>query len=46
VEEAGGIVTDLQGGFFTLDAPHVLAANDLIHPRLLAALKEARGRNG
>jgi len=46
VEEAGGIVTDLQGGFFTLDAPHVVAANDLIHPRLLAALKEARGRNG
>ncbi len=44
VEEAGGVVTDLQGGVFTLDAPHVVAANDLIHPQLLEALKKAGNR--
>ena len=31
VEEAGGLVTDLGGGPFHLQAPHMLASNGLIH---------------
>jgi myo-inositol-1(or 4)-monophosphatase len=41
VEEAGGVVTDLFGHPFHLHSPHLIAANDLIHPeisRLLAAI--------
>jgi myo-inositol-1(or 4)-monophosphatase len=40
VEEAGGIVSDLQGDPFNLHSPHILASNGLIHAdisRLLAA---------
>jgi myo-inositol-1(or 4)-monophosphatase len=39
VEEAGGVVTDLQGDPFALHLPHILASNGLIHTemsRLLA----------
>jgi myo-inositol-1(or 4)-monophosphatase len=39
VEEAGGVVTDLQGDPFALHSPHILASNGLIHAemsRLLA----------
>ncbi len=34
VEEAGGVVTDLQGGPFTLISPHILASNGLIHAEM------------
>lgn len=40
VEEAGGTVTDLRGGPFSLHSPDILASNGLIHDeisRLLAA---------
>jgi len=43
IQEAGGIVTDLQGGLFALQVPHVAASNGRIHAQLLAALKAARG---
>jgi len=31
VEEAGGVVTDLAGGAYNLNSPHILATNGLIH---------------
>lgn len=34
VQEAGGIVTDLQGGPFSLTSPNILASNGLIHAEM------------
>lgn len=39
VEEAGGIVTSLDGSVFRLDAPGVVASNGHVHEELLAALQ-------
>jgi myo-inositol-1(or 4)-monophosphatase len=39
VEEAGGRVTNLSGGAFTLDAPHIVASNGRIHESMIAALR-------
>ncbi|EME70115.1 fructose-1 6-bisphosphatase [Paramagnetospirillum caucaseum] len=43
VKEAGGYVTDFQGGSKMLDNGEVLAANDHLHQPLLKLLKTARG---
>jgi myo-inositol-1(or 4)-monophosphatase len=42
VEEAGGRVTDLDGGPVILDAPRIVATNGRVHAELLAALHEIR----
>ena len=39
VREAGGFVSDLDGGSRALDSGHILAANDTLHPQLLKLLK-------
>ena len=39
VREAGGFVSDLDGGSRALDAGHILAANETLHPQLLKLLK-------
>jgi myo-inositol-1(or 4)-monophosphatase len=44
VEEAGGRVTNLEGGPLDLDAPSVVASNGRIHDEMLAVLKEVRRR--
>jgi myo-inositol-1(or 4)-monophosphatase len=44
VEEAGGRVTDLDGGTLDLDAPRIVASNGLIHEQMLAVLKEIQPR--
>jgi myo-inositol-1(or 4)-monophosphatase len=41
VEEAGGRVTNLDGGPYHLYAPHILASNGTIHPALLDLLRQA-----
>jgi myo-inositol-1(or 4)-monophosphatase len=41
VREAGGFVSDLDGGPRALDAGHILAANEALHPMLLKLLKAA-----
>jgi myo-inositol-1(or 4)-monophosphatase len=41
VREAGGYVTDLDGGEAMLDKGHIIAGNEAIHRDLLRALKEA-----
>jgi myo-inositol-1(or 4)-monophosphatase len=41
VREAGGFVSDLDGGERALEAGHILAANDTLHPMLLKLLKAA-----
>jgi len=46
VQEAGGVVTGLQGGDYALGSPHIAASNGRIHAELLAAIKEAQGRAG
>ncbi len=46
VQEAGGVVTDLQGEAYALGSPHVTASNGRIHAELLAAIKKAQGRAG
>jgi myo-inositol-1(or 4)-monophosphatase len=43
VKEAGGYVTDFQGGSKMLDNGEVLAANDHLHQPLLKLLRTARG---
>jgi myo-inositol-1(or 4)-monophosphatase len=43
LEEAGGRITDLQGGPLDIDRPRVVASNGRIHDQLLAVLKEIRG---
>lgn len=40
VREAGGIVTDLNGGPHRLDSPHVLASNGFIHDEMLGVFKK------
>lgn len=35
LEEAGGVVTDLSGGPYRIDAPNILATNGLIHAEML-----------
>lgn len=41
VREAGGQVTDLQGGSFSLERREVLATNGLLHPEMVAVLRAA-----
>ena len=41
VREAGGVVTDLDGGAGALDGGHILAANETLHPQVLKLLKDA-----
>ena len=41
VREAGGVVSDLDGGTRALDSGHILAANEALHPQLLKLLKDA-----
>jgi myo-inositol-1(or 4)-monophosphatase len=42
VEEAGGRVTNLQGGPLDLDAPSIVATNGRIHEAMLGVLRETR----
>jgi myo-inositol-1(or 4)-monophosphatase len=39
VREAGGFVSDLDGGARALDAGHILASNEALHPQLLKLIK-------
>ncbi len=41
VREAGGFVTDINGGRRMLETGHLIAANDRLHGRMLGVLKEA-----
>jgi myo-inositol-1(or 4)-monophosphatase len=41
VREAGGYITDLDGGDAVLQKGHVAAGNEFIHRELLRLLKEA-----
>tara|TARA_E500000178_G_C17015379_1_gene752649 strand:+ start:1696 stop:2493 length:798 start_codon:yes stop_codon:yes gene_type:complete len=41
VREAGGIVTDIQGGGDVVATGHIAAANDAVHPQLIKLLKQA-----
>jgi len=41
VREAGGFVSDLEGGSRALDAGHILVANETLHPQLLKLLKNS-----
>jgi len=41
VKEAGGVVTDLNGGSDALNGGQVLTANEHLHPTILKLLKEA-----
>jgi len=41
VREAGGFVTDLDGGEAMLSKGHVVAGNETMHRDLLAVLKQA-----
>jgi myo-inositol-1(or 4)-monophosphatase len=41
VREAGGFVTDLDGGDAILDKGHIVAGNEIIHGEVLRALKAA-----
>jgi len=43
IRESGGTVTDLFGGAFHLEAPHVLATNGKIHRDMVALLKKIDG---
>ena len=40
VREAGGIVTDLEGKPIGMETTSILAANPVLHEKLLTALKE------
>ncbi|MFU8877249.1 MAG: inositol monophosphatase family protein [Wenzhouxiangellaceae bacterium] len=40
VREAGGVVSDLDGGPIGLDSTGILAANPILHPRLLSFLHD------
>ena len=42
VREAGGFVTDIGGGAGFMDSGEILAANDPLHPKLIALLSAAR----
>jgi len=41
VREAGGYVSDLDGGDAMLDKGAIIAANEIVHRDLLRALREA-----
>ena len=41
VREAGGVVSDLNGGEKALETGEILAANEVLHPQFLKLLKEA-----
>jgi myo-inositol-1(or 4)-monophosphatase len=41
VREAGGFVTDLEGGEAMFATGHIVAGNDIIHRELLALIKGA-----
>jgi myo-inositol-1(or 4)-monophosphatase len=41
VKEAGGVVTDMEGGARMLDSGHILASNESLHPQFLKLLKDA-----
>jgi myo-inositol-1(or 4)-monophosphatase len=45
VEEAGGRVTNPEGGPVDLDSPSVVASNGRIHGEMLATLNEVRGQS-
>ena len=40
VEEAGGRVTDVEGGPFSIDKPEIVASNALIHEEMVELLRE------
>lgn len=46
VREAGGRVSDVEGGALTLDAPRVLASNGRIHDEMSAVLAEVLAQEG
>lgn len=46
VGEAGGLVTDLEGGPFRVDGRRILASNRRLHPAMIAVLAEARAAAG
>ena len=46
VSEAGGLVTDIQGGAFDLRSPHVLASNGLLHEAMIRVLVETDPLDG
>ena len=41
VREAGGVVTDMDGGARPMDAGHLIASNEALHPQFLKLLTEA-----
>lgn len=41
IKEAGGVVTDMDGGSRMLDGGNILAANEALHPQILKLLKDA-----
>ncbi len=43
VEEAGGMITGIDGGPLDVDAPTLVASNGLVHHDVLRVLKEVRG---
>jgi myo-inositol-1(or 4)-monophosphatase len=46
IREAGGIVSDLEGGTRVLETGHILTANEMLHPLLLKLLKSAGQTTG
>jgi len=46
VAEAGGLVTDLGGKPFALEAPGIVATNGLVHPEMLEVLNVRRTKGG
>ena len=46
VAEAGGRVTDLDGGPLDLDAPRIVASNGLVHDEMLRVLKAVAAERG
>jgi myo-inositol-1(or 4)-monophosphatase len=43
VEEAGGVITGIDGQSFDVDAPTLVASNGVVHQAVLGVLKEVRG---
>jgi myo-inositol-1(or 4)-monophosphatase len=46
VREAGGLVTDPEGGPFRVDGRRILASNGRLHPAMIAVLAQAREAAG
>jgi len=42
VKEAGGVITDMQGGEQMLAKGNVICANENLHPQLLKLLKSVK----